>query len=165
MAAQDFQLVPAKASLIYSKWPRVAQIKTNSGQLQFTLKRSLDEIQLTSDQTCLLEHGAEACPLISLHLRCTGWLSDINHPVIIRTTRRKAGSHGPMRNSPTYYQPPLMLLFPLRSGAQIWLTAHISAAVSVTDNIWVLWSCYNRVWKQSPCWYISITSAHHQAIM
>lgn len=74
-----FKLLLAKAPLIYSKWPHVAQIKTNSGQLQFILKRSLDNIQLTSDQTCLLVHGAEGSALISLYPRCTSWLSDINH--------------------------------------------------------------------------------------
>lgn len=155
-----FKLLLAKAPLIYSKWPRVAQIKTNSGQLQFILKRSLDEIQLTSDQTCLLVQGAEGFPLISLYPRCTSWLSDINQRVIKWTTRRKAGLHGPMQNSHLYYRPPLILLFPLRSAARIWVMAHISAVVSPTDNIWVLWSLYNRIQKQSIFIYQHILYQH-----
>lgn len=100
-------------------------------------------------------HGAERSPLISLYPTCTSWLSDINHRVIKWTTRRKAGSHG-LQNSQLHYRPPLMLLFPLWSAAQIWVTAHISAAVSPTDNIWVLGSLFNIIQKQSSYWYISI---------
>lgn len=126
--------------LIYSKWPRVAQIKTNSGQLQFILKRSLGEIQLTSDHTCLLVHGGRGDHfLISLCPWCTSWQSDINHRVIKQTPRSRAGSHGSVRISRLYYWPPLMLLFPFGSAS------HISAAVTQTDNIVFLYSLCNRI--------------------
>lgn len=116
--------------LIYSKWPRVAQIKTNSGQLQFILKRSLGEIQLTSYHTCLLVRGGRGDHfLISLYSRCMCWQSDINHRVIKQTPRSRTGSHGLVRNSHLYYWPPLMQLFPFGSAS------HISAAVTTTDNI------------------------------
>lgn len=126
--------------LIYSKWPRVAQIKTNSGQLQFILKRSLGEIQLTSDHTCLLVRGGRGDHfLISLYPRCTSWQSDINHRVIKQTPRRRAGSHGSVQNSHLYYWPPLMSLFPFGSAS------HISAAVTQTDNNVFLYPLCNRI--------------------
>lgn len=110
----------------------------------------------------------QGSPLFSLYPRCTTWLSDINHRVIKWTTRRKAGSHAPMQNSRLYYRPPLMPLFPLRSAARIWVTAHLSAAVSLTDNIWVLWSLCNNT-KTEPILvyqhnYISTSSSYHVII-
>lgn len=77
--------------------------------------------------------------------------------------------HMQMQNFHLYYRPFLMLLFPMRSAARIWVTAYISAAVSPTDNIWVLWSLCNTVQKQSTYWhisiyYISISSSYHVII-
>lgn len=131
-----FKLLLAKAPLIYSKWPCVVWIKTNSSQLQFILKRSLDKIQLTSDHTCLLVHGGvRASLLISALPEVTSWHSDINHRVIKWTPRSKPGSRGLVQNSHLYYWLPLMPLFPFRSAAHIWAPSHISAAVRPTDNI------------------------------